>query len=136
MKRWGDGQSSATSISYTNATSYLTIFGGWKNSLHVLARIDEHGADRKASAVVAGAKDVARAKVEPGRAYRFKIERSDSKTVRWYVDGALVHTFEDSAPLSGIGHDHFGFNDWQARVCFDNVRVTPLDVVAKPGGDT
>lgn len=133
---WGDGQSSATSMSYTNATSYLTIFGGWKNSLHVLARIDEHGSDRKASAVVQGADDVARAKVQPGRAYRFKIERTDGKTLRWYVDGELVHTFEDPAPLAGVGHDHFGFNDWQARVCFDNVKVTPLGADTKAGGDT
>src|SRR5262249_37712181 len=26
---WGDGTSFATSTSYTNATSYLAIFGGW-----------------------------------------------------------------------------------------------------------
>ena len=31
-----------------------------------------------------------------------------------------------AAPLAGVGHDHFGFNDWEAKVCFDNVRVTPL----------
>jgi hypothetical protein len=44
---WGDGRSFATSLSYTNATSYLTIFGGWHNKFHVLARIDEHANDRK-----------------------------------------------------------------------------------------
>ena len=44
---WGDGRSFATSLSYTNATSYLTIFGGWHNKFHVLARINEHGGDRK-----------------------------------------------------------------------------------------
>ena len=26
----------------------------------------------------------------------------------------------------GVGHDHFGFNDWEVKVCFDNVKVTPL----------
>ncbi|MGD0678870.1 MAG: hypothetical protein ABSC94_25985, partial [Polyangiaceae bacterium] len=39
---WGDGRSYATGLSYTNATSYLTIFGGWHNKFHVLARINEH----------------------------------------------------------------------------------------------
>ena len=43
---WGDGQSGATGSSYSNATSYLTIFGGWRNTKHVLARLDEHGDDR------------------------------------------------------------------------------------------
>jgi len=28
--------------------------------------------------------------------------------------------------LTGVGHDHFGFNDWDVKVCFDNVRVVPL----------
>jgi hypothetical protein len=43
---FGDGASAATGVSYNDATSYLTIFGGWKNSFHVLARIDEHAPDR------------------------------------------------------------------------------------------
>src|SRR5689334_10396536 len=42
VELWGDGVSGATSASYTNATSYLAILGGWKNTKHVLARIDEH----------------------------------------------------------------------------------------------
>ncbi|HEY8077571.1 MAG TPA: hypothetical protein VIF62_25770, partial [Labilithrix sp.] len=44
---WGDGHSFATGTSYTNATSYLAILGGWHNTLHVLARLNEHGQDRK-----------------------------------------------------------------------------------------
>src|SRR5689334_12292975 len=43
---WGDGRSAAQTISYNAATSYLTIFGGWKNQFHVLARIDEHARNR------------------------------------------------------------------------------------------
>ncbi len=43
---WGDGVSGATGQSYTNATSYLTILGGWKNTKQVLARLDEHGDNR------------------------------------------------------------------------------------------
>lgn len=123
---WGDGQSAATSVSYTNATSYLTIFGGWKNSLHVLARINEHGTDRKEIKVDKDSDDPRQHPVALGQSYRFKIERNDGKTVRWQVNGIDYLKYEDAEPLVGIGHDHFGFNDWEAKVCFDNVRVTPL----------
>jgi hypothetical protein len=123
---WGDGQSAATSQSYTNATSYLTIFGGWKNTEHVLARINEHGADRKEIKVDKDSDDPRQRPVTGGQVYRFKIERTDGKTVRWSVDGVEYLTFPDTAPLAGIGHDHFGFNDWEVKVCFDNVKVTPL----------
>jgi hypothetical protein len=123
---WGDGQSSATSISYTNATSYLTIFGGWHNTLQVLARINEHGADRKEIKIDKNSDDPRERPVTGGQSYHFKIERSDGKTVRWYVDGVQYLTFTDAFPLVGIGHDHFGFNDWEVKVCFDNVKVTPL----------
>ncbi len=123
---WGDGQSSATTVSYTNATSYLAILGGWKNSIHVLARVNEHGADRKELHVDKESDDARKRPVAQGQSYHFKIERVDGKTVRWSVNGAEMHVFVDPAPLSGMGHDHFGFNDWDTKVCFDNVRVTPL----------
>ena len=35
-------------------------------------------------------------------------------------------SWTDSAPLAGVGHDHFGFNDWDIKLCFDNVKVVPL----------
>jgi hypothetical protein len=60
---FGDGASYAKHDSYT-ATSYVIIFGGWKNSRNVLARMDEHGDDR----VVGQPR-----KVEPGRTYGFRI---------------------------------------------------------------
>jgi hypothetical protein len=123
---WGDGQSSATSISYTNATSYLTIFGGWHNTEHELARINEHGNDRKEIKVDKSSDDPRQKPVAAGQVYHFKVERTDGETVHWSVDGLEYLSYPDSAPLSGIGHDHFGFNDWEVKVCFDNVKVTPL----------
>ena len=123
---WGDGRSAATSISYTNATSYLAILGGWKNTFHVLARINEHGTDRKEIKVDKESDDPSQHPVTAGQVYHFKIERTDGKTVKWSVNGVDYLSFSDPAPLLGIGHDHFGFNDWEAKVCFDNVKVTPL----------
>jgi hypothetical protein len=123
---WGDGRSAATSISYTNATSYLTILGGWHNKFHVLARLNEHGTDRKEIKVDKESDDPTQKPVTAGQVYHFKIERTDGKTVKWSVNGIEYLDFADPQPLVGIGHDHFGFNDWEAKVCFDNVKVTPL----------
>jgi hypothetical protein len=124
---WGDGQSAATGQSYNNATSYLTIFGGWKNTLHVLARLDEHAENRRVIKVQGPAADDPRERpVGRGQAYHFKIERTDGRTVRWFIDNNEMLSWADDQPLVGFGHDHFGFNDWEVKVCFDNVKVTPL----------
>jgi hypothetical protein len=123
---WGDGRSFATSLSYTNATSYLTIFGGWHNKFHVLARLNEHGNDRKEITVTPDSDDPREKPVMTAQSYHFKVERADGKTIKWWVDGNEMLSWADSAPLAGVGHDHFGFNDWDVKVCFDNVKVVPL----------
>jgi hypothetical protein len=123
---WGDGRSYATSLSYTNATSYLTIFGGWHNKTHVLARLNEHGTDRKEITTDPNSDDIREKPVNAGQIYHFKVERTDGKTIKWYINGDEMLTWADTAPLSGAGHDHFGFNDWDLKVCFDNVKVVPL----------
>ena len=64
--------------------------------------------------------------VLPDRAYRFKIERSDGKTVRYFVDDIEILSLKDPSPLTGEGHEHLGFNDWAVPVCFDNLTITPL----------
>jgi hypothetical protein len=63
---YGDGESFAREASYT-ATSYVVIFGGWFNSLNVIARMDEHAADRR---VRRGPR------VEVNRHYRFDRARN------------------------------------------------------------
>ena len=126
LELWGDGASGATSTSYTNATSYLAILGGWKNTLHVLARLDEHGSDRKELKISAALDDPRARPVSPGQVYRLKVERLDGRTVTFSVDDTRLHAFEDESPLAGAGHDHFGLNDWEVPVCFDNLRITPL----------
>jgi hypothetical protein len=123
---WGDGVSGATGTSYTNATSYLTILGGWKNTKQVLARLDEHGDDRLEIEIDKNSDDERARPVSVGQPYHFKIERTDGKTISWSVNGADYFDFADKEPLVGAGHEHVGFNNWEVPVCFDNLKVTPL----------
>ncbi|MBX3185188.1 MAG: hypothetical protein KIT72_16840 [Polyangiaceae bacterium] len=123
---WGNGFGNASAVSYSDASSYLAIFGGWNNQFHVLARLDEHAKTRKEVRVEPSSTDLRTARVKQGETYRFKIERSDGKAVSWWVNDVLIHTYADEKPLMGAGHEHFGFNDWDARLCFDNLRITPL----------
>lgn len=98
-------------------SGYVVIFGGWKNSINCIARLDEHGKDRKV-----GQEGV---KVEPGRTYRIAIVRTDEE-VRWFVDGAPFMTYTDASPLVGEAHRYFAFNDWSVPVYFDNLVVYEL----------
>lgn len=123
---FGDGTSAAKSVSYNDATSYLTIFGGWKNTFHVLARLNEHAPDRPEIRIAPGTEDERARPVNVGQTYHFKIERADGKTLNWWVGDKLMFKFVDSEPLSGPGHDHVGFNDWDVPVCFDNLKVVAL----------
>ncbi len=99
-----------------HASGYVCVFGGWGNQISVIARLDEHGADRKER------RDV---KVEPGRTYHMRVERS-GRELRWLVDGRPFLTYDDPKPLEGEGHDRFGFSSWEADVFFDRLDVQPL----------
>jgi len=127
VEAWGDGRSRATGVSYADATSYLFVFGGWKNTLHVLARLDEHGDDRREVRLDPESDDPRTQTVEPGRTYHFRLERRDGKTVRFHVDDIEILTLVDPEPLTGAGHEHFAFNGWETPVCFDNLDILPLD---------
>ncbi len=115
VEAFGDGRSYATADSYT-ATSYVLVFGGWRNSVSAIARLDEHGADRRTRRGPP---------VVPDRAYRMRIERRGGK-ISWRIDGDAFLEMDDPDPLRGRGHDHFAFNDWDAPLCFDDLVVTPL----------
>jgi hypothetical protein len=126
LEAWGDGHAAATRVSYTNATSYLAIFGGWKNHYHVLARLDEHAPDRPEVVVEPGSDDPRQQPVLAGHRYRLKLERTDGRTVRFWVDDVEMLSLTDPLPLLGGGHDHFAFNNWETPVCFDHLVVEPL----------
>lgn len=99
-----------------HASGYVLIFGGWNNSLDVIARLDEHGDDRLARSSQS---------VEPNRVYKMAVER-DATTLKWFVDGEIFMTYRDDEPLHGPKHQHFAFANWLAGVEFDNVKVFRL----------
>jgi hypothetical protein len=105
---FGDGRN--------HASGYVCIFGGWNNTVSVIARLDEHGADRKER------KD---RKVEARRTYRMRVERQGQR-LRWLIDGQPFLEYDDPHPLAGPGHDRFAFSGWAADLFFDNLRVSPL----------
>ncbi len=114
IELWGDGKSFATQASYT-ATSYVFIFGGWHNTTSAIARMHEHGADRKTRSD---------RKVELGRKYHFRVERRGAH-IDWQIDGQPFLTFDDPKPLVGPDHAYLGINDWEAELHFDNIVVKP-----------
>ncbi len=105
---FGDGK--------THSSGYVVIFGGWKNTLDVIARLDEHGNDRKAQKSV---------KVQQNKVHKIAAERRGN-TLKFFVDGKFVMEFEDAEPLMGESHSFFAFNDWMAPVQFDNIMVYAL----------
>jgi hypothetical protein len=115
LELFGDGVSKAETTSYT-ATSYVVIFGGWNNSLNVLARMNEHGDDRVVGPPY---------KVVQGQTYHMKIERRGATIRAWVDDHELAH-MTDPSPLEGPGHDHFAFNNWMSELWFDNLRIESL----------
>ena len=126
LEAWGDGRGAATAATYDDATSYIAIFGGWKNRYHVLARLDEHAPNRPEVVIEPGSDDPRQQPVLADKPYRLKLERSDGRTVRFWVDDVEIVSFSDPSPLMGKGHEHFAFNNWQTPTCFDNLVVEPL----------
>jgi len=114
VEAWGDGHSFAETTSYT-ATSYVFIFGGWHNQISAIARMNEHGNDRRVRADV---------RVEKGPVSIGRIARKGGH-IDWQIDGKPFMSYDDRRPLEGADHSYFGFNDWEAELHFDNVKITP-----------
>ena len=64
-------------------------------------------------------------KVERGRTYHMVVTKQGG-LLRWEMDGQLALEMNDPAPLSGSGHDRFGFSSWANDTYFDNLSITPL----------
>ncbi|HJZ85514.1 MAG TPA: hypothetical protein VKN99_10105 [Polyangia bacterium] len=125
VELFGDGQSyeSAEAVEkdliYTT-TGYVAIFGGWRNSRSVLVRQDEHEWEHRPGTPLRPTP-----RVQPGRTYHWTLARRGGH-LEWSIDGRPFLSYDDPAPLSGRGHDHFGFTGWETAVVFDNLKITPL----------
>lgn len=122
-----------------HASGYVLIHGGWNNSISIIARLDEHAP--RLESVTQGNPDPVAAgiykndtrvrveanpfRVEQGRTYHWRVERR-GKVLSWFIDGQPFMRFEDPLPLTGKGHDRFGFSSWEAQLFFDNLTVTAL----------
>lgn len=113
VEAWGDGKSAATTTDY-EATSYVFIFGGWHNQLDAIARMNEHGHDRRAQRTM---------HVDKGRKYHWRIARRGGH-LDWQIDGKPFMSYDDPKPLRGADHRYFAFNDWEAELHFDNLKIT------------
>lgn len=116
IELYGDGESFDPDKGSYMATGYVLVFGGWVNSLSVIARQNEHDEGRKA--------EQPRVRVEPNRKYHFTITRKDG-AIDWKIDGQPFLAWTDPAPFVGVGHEYFGFNNWDADVRFDNLSIRP-----------
>jgi len=64
-------------------------------------------------------------RVEKGRTYHMVVTKQGG-LIRWEMDGRPVLELNDPAPLSGSGHDRFGFSSWANDTYFDNLKLTAL----------
>jgi hypothetical protein len=108
----GDVKFEIFNTDQAHQTGYICILGGWKNTVSIIARLNEHGEDRLESGLHA----------EKDRVYHFAAVRTGSE-LRWYVDGKLVLQWNDEDPIRG---PYFGFNDWASEVWFDNLKIYRL----------
>lgn len=119
----GDLKFTAFADGNEHETGYTFIMGGWFNTISVIARMDEHGADRK--------ERHHKGSVVPGKHYKFELRRVGGR-LDWYVDGQLYMTYEDKAPLRGPGHQHFAFCNWEVPLFFDNLRIYAIEGAKAP----
>ncbi len=101
----------------THQSGYIFILGGWDNKLSVIARLDEHGDDRKVKSPTG---------MRGGENHRWRIEKKGGN-IRWLIDGKPYMTFEDPAPLDGKGHDRLALSNWQNQIRYDNLQIWAYD---------
>ncbi len=98
-----------------HASGYIFVLGGWKNKHSVIARLDEHGRDRKTKTPT---------QVTGKRWIHWRIEKHE-RHIRWLLDKKPYLEFEDPEPLHGPHHNRFAFNNWRNQLRFDNLVIRP-----------
>lgn len=101
----------------THQSGYIFILGGWDNKLSVIARLDEHGTDRKVKRPTG---------VKGGEMHRWRIEKKGG-AIKWFMDGQLYMTYDDPNPVDGPGHDRLALSNWQNEIRWDNLKIWAYD---------
>ena len=117
IELYGDGESFDPDKGGYVSTGYVLIFGGWRNSLSVICRNNEHDDGRKSQRTAPP--------VVPGRSYHWTVTRR-AGAIDWRIDGQPFLAWTDPEPLGGHGHEYLAVNDWEADVYFDNFSIRPL----------
>lgn len=99
---------------YVHASGYIVLFGGWNNQTNAIARGDEH---KQGQLVVDSEK-----RVEEDKKYHWTVIKYNNN-ISWYLDGKPFLSVKDESPSDG---GDFGFNNWNSRVYFDNVKIFAL----------
>lgn len=102
-------------------SGYIFILGGWKNTISAIARLDEHGRDRKERRPTG---------VTGDKTHRWRIEKKGGD-IRWLIDGEPYLSFSDPEALDGPGHDRLAFSNWLNQVKYDNLSIWPYDQAPK-----
>src|SRR5262249_48623033 len=97
IELFGDRRSFDPAGNRYAATGYVLVFGGWKNSKSIIARMDEHGnemASRNAPRVIAKQR------------YHWRIVRRRD-VIEWFIDDMATPflRYQDPRPLGGVGHE-------------------------------
>ena len=109
----GDAKCEVFNTEPAHEKGYILVNGGWNNQLDIIARLDEHGKDRK---------EVKSRPVEKSKVYRWAIVRT-AGNILWFRDEKLFMSYDDAAPIKGR---YFGFNNWEAHLYFDNLKIYEL----------
>ncbi|MEO7035359.1 MAG: hypothetical protein ABI548_15650 [Polyangiaceae bacterium] len=116
---FGDGKSANPEAEGCQSTGYELVFGGWKNHLSELCRGGQtDGGHQRARTDWP---------VVPGRTYHNYVTRKDG-IIAWYIDGHEMMSWTDPEPLTGPGHDAFGFDGGETEVFFDNLVIGPYHI--------
>jgi hypothetical protein len=110
----------------SHSSGYIFILGGWSNQISAIARLDEHGADRKERKPTG---------VQGAGPHHWRIEKKGGH-LEWYLDGRPYLSFDDPQPLDGEGHDRLAFSNWQNTLRYDNLKVWAYDAAPKVATST